>query len=180
MSDTSLLYLLLIAVAAFVVGGRALFYVIATYRKSHLYKLYSVRDRFIQLVAQGELKEDGVIFQTFYGAINATLRQGKRYNVRLVISTIARISQEIAKDDVDRLKKLRREFDSARPHVKQAVGEYFMATIELLLANSLTLKLIVKCLSPLVALNRICRLPKTASYNAYSATSDFQKALDVA
>lgn len=180
LSDAGVFYLVLIGIATLVVAFRAWLYLVASHRKAGLYKLYAVRDRFVQLVAQGELKEGGVVFESFYGAINMILRQGGTYNVRHMVATIKQISKGLTENDVERLKQLKMEVATARPHVKRAIGAYFVATFELLMANSLVLKVILHCLSLLVRLNRICRLPKPESYSAYSANSALQKALHLA
>jgi len=180
LSDAGVFYLVLIGIASLVIAFRAWLYLVASHRKSGLYKLYAVRDRFIQLVAQGELKEDSAVFKSFYAAINAILGQGEQYNVRHMIAIVKQISKGLTEDDIEGLRQLRREVETARPHVRSAVGSYFAATFELLMANSLALKVILRCLSLLVRLNRIYRLPKPGSYSAYSATANFQKALNLA
>ena len=104
------------------------------------FRLFAVRDQFIFLVAEGKLAEDGWLFQTFYNSINAIVSEQHRFTFRQLLKVMrSEANNAQSKDFVAELSK--RLDGYSYPEPRRAVGAFYMAMFEIVIENSLTLRL---------------------------------------
>ena len=108
------------------------------------FKLFAVRDRFISLVATGDLKEDDIIFKFFVSYINILIRYSGKLTASNMVVAIAKarrlresdayISTEYVIDCVVQKKNQK---------VKDAVNDLFKTIALIVYDNSPSLQLII-------------------------------------
>lgn len=102
------------------------------------FRLYSVRDQFVQLVATEQLKEDSWIFKTFYVSINRIVSRQHEFNL---LNLVRSMRDETAMvESAEFSEKLLSELQLSTPEVRQAVEAFYEAMVEIVMANSLLLR----------------------------------------
>lgn len=112
-------------------------------QKANTYPLYSVRDKFVLLVAQGKLREQDHLFQFFYKTINVIIANSKKFTFSRFVRALEG-TREKGLDPTDE-KKLE-EFISALkkvedPEIKEAVLSFYQEVFGLLVKNSPVLRI---------------------------------------
>ncbi|GAB6386486.1 hypothetical protein [Stutzerimonas marianensis] len=112
-------------------------------RRKATYKLYEVRDKFVLLVAKGELSEDSPVFKYFYKRINTLLQYAPNIGLddalkSFILSSHANSPDfknaiQRAKSNTDKIMKSK-ELESEA--VAEAVKGYFLANREMVLSHS--------------------------------------------
>ena len=107
----------------------------------HKYRLYAVRDKLIYLVASGALDERHILFRVFYMATNRCIQEVKE----LTLISFARASL-VAKTELQKQanEKVFEEIEAANEETKRAVNDFFVAMMEIAIANNWLLVLIIK------------------------------------
>ena len=108
------------------------------------YRLYRVRDEFIYLVASGKLREDEFLFQEFYKSINHFIS----YTDSITFGTFVRAIQSARQNGLDpatdeKVLRLRKELRLKDQAVNDVVGGFFKAMLDILVENSLLLRILV-------------------------------------
>ncbi|OFV98894.1 MAG: hypothetical protein A3H28_08620 [Acidobacteria bacterium RIFCSPLOWO2_02_FULL_61_28] len=107
----------------------------------HKYRLYAVRDKLIYLVAGGQLDETHFLFRVFYGATNRCIREVKE----LSLISFARASMTARTDLQNQVtEKVITEIEMAPEETRAVINDFFVAMMEIAIANNWLLVLIIK------------------------------------
>jgi hypothetical protein len=148
------------------------------------YKLYAFRDDLIYLAATHKIDQDSQLFKTFYEVSNLFILNIKELNLSNVIKASLKTKKTLEhRMSVD---VLIQELQRSDPEVQERFMKFFRAMVEILLDNSLWLKLLVltlgiarntaKSLDRLVGVST--RLSKQKEiYEAYTYFNDLNGAL---
>jgi hypothetical protein len=104
------------------------------------YQFYKVRDDLVYLVAEEKLSEDEELFQLFYGFTNHLIKTTKKtLSLKAILRAIATAEEDPAEEQ--RLQRVLEELKSKDPEVVQTVDSLFRAITEVLLENSVSLRI---------------------------------------
>lgn len=106
------------------------------------YRLFAVRDKFVQLVAGDELKEDSWIFQTFYRSINRIVTHQHEFTLFKLLQVIK--NETSPADSQEFNDKLIMELRASSTGARKAVLHFYMAMTEIIIANSIIFKTTIK------------------------------------
>ncbi len=118
------------------------------------YMFFKVRDDLVMLVAEGYLKENEFLFQTYYKMTNRIINNTHRFTFKSIVQSLTKIDEKMAKNsDFDRMEKELKEKDQ---EVKKVILEFYQTFFTVLYRNSFFIRLIVVCVFPFVeSLNNI-------------------------
>jgi hypothetical protein len=105
------------------------------------YRLYKVRDDLVYLVAEEKLAEEDELFQLFYGFTNHLIKTTKKtLSLKTIVEGVSTASENPAEER--RLERVLANLKDKDSEVVQTVDSLFLAVIEILLENSLTLRVL--------------------------------------
>ncbi len=146
------------------------------------FRLYALRDRFIEFLTEGKLSYNDVVFQTFYKITNDTVAITDQLTFKTLVQA-ARMSHE----ELEGASQVFNELEHRDESVKKAVQEYIETVLEIMLHNSFLLRLALwatgagfKFLPKITQFSRYCvnrvgffELQKEA-YKAYSGHKQYE------
>lgn len=142
MSPIEYFYLVLLVVFFGTVAGYAYKEFRKTNLKKNQYRLYEIRDNLIFLVANGDLKEKGVIFQEFYPLVNNWVQSVQKLNLTLLFKAFREARRDI--ESKEKIETLQKALVQSNEKVKEVVQQLFRTVLEIMVENSFTLKFLVK------------------------------------
>ncbi|MBS1258910.1 MAG: hypothetical protein MAG551_01974 [Candidatus Scalindua arabica] len=136
---------------------------------SNRYMFFKVRDDLIMLVAEGYLKENEFLFQTYYGMTNRIINNTHHFTFKSIVQSLTKIDEIMEKDsDFDRMEKELKEKDQ---EVKKVILGFYETFLIVLYRNSFIIRFTAKCIFPFVAtivlLNRIANVISNNFHNRY-------------
>jgi hypothetical protein len=109
------------------------------------YKLYKVRDDLIFLVAKGTISEEDFIFKTFYEWTNSYIQHINRFTLKEINKAMQEARDKgYLKEMHEFVERIQRELTNKDKEVKEVTQEFFDTMREILIRNSLTIKLLVR------------------------------------
>ena len=109
------------------------------------YKFYRVRDDLVYLVATEKLKEDDLIFRTFYEAANYYIGAIDTLTLsRFVTAMVEARKKGLDPADKKKVEEILTALHSKDKEVVDAVTVFFRAVISILVENSLMLRVFLK------------------------------------
>lgn len=113
------------------------------FQMASVYPLYVVRDKFINLVAEGKLEEDGLLFQEFYKAINIMIPNSKHLTFHNFVGAIIDARKKGYDPSLDeKLKEIQKALTLVRDNeVKDSIILFYDTVMSLLLRQSMSLRL---------------------------------------
>jgi hypothetical protein len=105
-------------------------------------KLYKIRDDLIFLVAKGTIEEEDFIFKTLYEWTNTYLQHIPRFTLKEINKAMEEAKEKGYLKEIDEL--MERELANKENEVKEVTQEFFWTMCEILVRNSLTIRLLVK------------------------------------
>lgn len=184
MTSTQIFYLSLLAFGFGVVTLRF----IKLYRQAQLeknrYRLYKIRDKLIRLVAEEKISEDNILFQTYYRALTVMLKHTRSFTLGRFIEAAKKVEKDISPEDEKHIDKLRAELKSAHPEVRETITEFFVTSLQIMIDNSLLLKLLLKLVT--IAKKKLSvreypnHLPRPRSYDTYTDYENIRRKLQLA
>ena len=125
------------------------------------YKLYKIRDDLIFLVAKGAIEEDDFIFKTFYEWTNTYIQKIHKFTLKEINKAMQEAKQKGYLKEIEEFTaKMEQELAHKDKEVKKVTQEFFQTMGEILIRNSLTVKLIVRYGVPIIA-RAILRMGRT-------------------
>lgn len=130
-----------------IIAGFTLYVFLVPYRKEgkivQTYKLYKVRDELIFLVAQEKLKEQDLLFQKFYSAINFFIQHSNHITLTSLVSAFrdAR-KKKLDPAESENWEKIHESLQRQDEEVVRVVYEFYQALFSILEENSFLLRLI--------------------------------------
>jgi len=126
--------------------------------KAQAYRLFAVRDQLIYLVATGKLREQDVVFQIFYKAINYFVNETKNVTFRSFIDSMEAGRRKGLDPATEKNRaKLWRALRSADPEVRAAVEQFADAMTLIMVENSALLRFLVAYKWPRRALSVVAQ-----------------------
>jgi len=150
------------------------------------YKLYAFRDDLIYLAATHKIDQNSQLFRTFYEVSNLFILNVKQLKLSNIIKASLKTKETLEYNMS--AKVLIEQLQRSEPEVQERVNTFFKAMVEILLDNSLWLKLLVWILrtahSTAKRVDRLFRASTWFSkqkeiYEAYSYFKDLNSALRV-
>ena len=150
------------------------------------YKLYAFRDDLIYLAATHKIEQDSQLFRTFYEISNVFILNIKELKISNIIKASLKTKETL--EHKMSVEVLIEQLQRSDPEVQERFIKFFKAMVEILLDNSLWLKLLVWTLR--TARNTARRLDRLSGastrfskqkeiYEAYSYFNDLNGALRV-
>jgi len=139
-STQQVVLLALQAVACASVLGYLGFNLLKAREEGQKYKLYSLRDRLLFLVASGQLQEGSLIFKVFYKALNASIAELKDVNIYSLVRASRRARKAL---ENEKREALIGAINRSSADVQGWVGELTLVMMEIVLSNSLWLKILL-------------------------------------
>jgi hypothetical protein len=142
-------------------------------REKHKYRLYSVRDRLLYLLATHEIKEESVLFQVLYGIINYSIMEVKQLTIWSFAKASVKAKLKLESQAND---EFWTEVEKASPKVHEVVNEFFRSMMYIAMANSFFFVLLIRLMnhsqrlmSGISSFLRVTRLfsDKRQRYDAY-------------
>jgi hypothetical protein len=123
------------------------------------YKLFRIRDKLIHLVAEETLREEDFVFEFFYRAIDFFIRHTDQVNLKSVVQAL-RQAQERGLDPTaaQELERVQRELSRATPEAREVVWDFYATIMQILVENSIVIRLIAKHPNTWRAVNEFRRL----------------------
>jgi hypothetical protein len=130
------------------------------------FKLYAVRDQFVYLAATGKLPQTSMVFKVFYKIVNISISEVRSLNLSSLVraSTAARTALE-----EERQEALMDSVARCEPEVREAVDNFVKVMMEAAYANSLGLRLFLKCARLVQIIVSALKVspPQPAAYETY-------------
>lgn len=181
MTSTQIFYLSLLVIGFGVIAVRF----INLYRQAQLeknrYRLYKNRDKLIRLVAEEKISEDNILFQSFYRAITIMLKYTRSFTLEKFIKAAKEAEKDISPEDQKRIDALRTELRNAHPDVREAVTEFFYTSLQIMIDNSILLKLLLKLAKRLNVSKYTNHLPRSQRqpYDTYTDYENIRRRLQL-
>ena len=93
-------------------------------------------------MAENHVKEDDWIFQEFYRSVNRIVHKQHEYRLMTLVRVMR--DEAVVKEAGEFLQKLRDELDNSDPEVRMAVESFYRAILEIVVDNSLLIRLMLK------------------------------------
>ena len=108
------------------------------------YKLFEIRDRLIRLVAEDKLREDSLVFEYFYRAIDFFIRHTDQLTLESLVGALHQ-AQERGLDPAaeQELGRMQSALDQECPEVREVVSDFYATMMQILMENSLVIRFIV-------------------------------------
>lgn len=161
MIETANYFLMLTAViAAFVAINRSLRWWLTDRARREIqnkFRLYSVRDQLVHLVANKQLNEGDWLFEVYYTAINEIVCHQEEFTLYALVKAMRAATP--ASESREFSNRLRQELLKNESHeVKRAIASFYVAMLEIVLENSFSLrslKRVGKAATPLIRFWRL-------------------------
>jgi len=129
-----------------ITAGFTLFVRFGPYRREgkivQTYKLYKVRDDFVYLVAQGKLQEYDRLFQSFYRASNFFIQHTNHITLKSLVAAFrAARERKLDPAEEEHWKQIHEELQHQDQAVITVVQEFYQALLDILIENSLLLRI---------------------------------------
>ena len=135
-------FMLTAVTAAFVAINRSLRWWLTDRAKravQNKFRLYSVRDQLVHLVATDQLKEDDWLFDVYYTAINGIVRHQEKFTLyALVKSMRAATHTSESREFANKLRQELLKYENR--DVKKTIASFYSAMLEIVLENSFSLR----------------------------------------
>lgn len=143
MIESASYFLMLTAlIAAFVAINRALRWWLTDRAKRAIqnkFRLYTVRDQLVHLVATGQLSENDWLFDVYYTALNGIVRHQEKFTLyALVKSMRAATHSSESREFANKLRQELLRYESR--DVKETIASFYVAMLEIVLENSFSLR----------------------------------------
>lgn len=140
----------------------------------HRYKLYALRDRLLYLAASGKLSQDSLVFRAFYAAVTASISEVRSLTLYSFIRASVTAKSAIQKERSDLLKA---EIDHSTSEIKAFVDNFAEAMMEITIANSPILRVLLfsfaRCGRLIRQVRQWIAFPQT--YEAYQTYRYFEE-----
>lgn len=156
MSGMEFFYLSLLVVCFGIPAGYAYKEYKKTRLKKNQYKLYTIRDNLISLIASRDLEEENVIFQESYKWVNAWVYSVQELDLVLLFRAFREARQDI--ESKHKTEVLQKALANSNERVKKTIEGLFATVLEIMIENSFTLRFVVKHVLTRRFLRRVARM----------------------
>lgn len=148
--------------------------------KIQKYKLYRVRDNLIYLVATNKLRDDDLVFNRLYKAVNYYINANDQITLRNFIEAAEKArTKGIDPAEEKNFNEIHLALRTRGAEVNDVANQYYSAMLDILIENSFLLRMLMKCSSSSTVIRLLASFvyPRRTNKTAMQFYNDYTRAV---